>query len=150
MNSGTADWISDSKTLARSFGRSAKVATINRSAQTSATAASDRPGNDFGRLDQPALEVVDHVRNLLRRPDTHQNLQAGRRWSAGLGRAGTHLTKKLDSEFTTAPFLPRPQPWHPPEDVGRSPHSRQSWLRSSRAHGTGKLSSPSPFSHITS
>src|SRR5437870_6299492 len=105
MNSGTADWISGSKTLARRSGRSAKVATINRSARTSVTAASDRPGNDFGRRDQSALEVVDHVRDLLRRRGTHQNVQAERRRSAGLGRPGPHLAEKLRGEFTAAAFL---------------------------------------------
>src|SRR4029077_13832460 len=105
MNSGTADWISGSKTLARRSGRSAKVATTSCSAAAWVTAGSDRPGNDFGRRDQPPLEVVDHVRDLLRRRGAHQNLQAERRRSAGLGRPGTHLTEKLDGEFATAPFL---------------------------------------------
>src|ERR1700736_4025221 len=105
MNSGTADWISGSKTLATRSGRSAKVATINRSAQACVTAASDRPGNDFGRRDQPPLEVVDHVRDLLRRRGAHQNVQAERRRSAGLCRPGMHLTEKLRREFMAAPFL---------------------------------------------
>src|SRR6266478_4994670 len=105
MNSGTADWISGSKTLANRSGRSAKVATTSCSAPAWVTAGSDRPGNEFGRRDQPPLEVVDHVRDLLRRRGTHQNVQAERRRSAGLGRPGTHLTKELYGEFTTAPLL---------------------------------------------
>src|SRR6266436_8485140 len=105
MNSGTADWISGSKTLARRSGRSAKVATTSCAAPAWVTASSDRPRNDFGRRDQPALEVVDHVRDLLRRGGAHQNVQAERRRSAGLGRPGAHLTEELRGEFTTAPFL---------------------------------------------
>src|SRR6266481_8810783 len=105
MNSGTADWISGSKTLARRSGRSAKVATTSCSAPAWVTAGSDRPGNNFGRRDQPPLEVVDHICDLLRRRGTHQNVQAERRRSAGLGRPGPHLTEELRGEFTTAPLV---------------------------------------------
>src|ERR1700730_15454714 len=105
MNSGTADWISGSKTLASRSGRSAKVATTSCAAPAWVTAGSDRPGTNFGRRDQSPLEVVDHVRDLLRRRGAHQNVQAERRRSAGLGRPGTHLAAKLRGEFATAPFL---------------------------------------------
>src|SRR5215468_5518984 len=160
MNSGTADWISGSKTLASRSGRSAEVATASCSAPAWVTAGSDRPGNDFRRCDQPALEVVDHVRDLLRRRGTHQNLQAERRRPAGFGRPGTHLTKELYRKFAAAPFLLDGKPGTLQQTpIGRStldkaglgtpgPRHREAQLaRAALAHHVIDRETPSRFEH---
>src|SRR5690242_6190698 len=64
----------------------------------------DGAADEFSRRDQSPLEIVDHVRNLLRRGIAHEDVQAERRRPA-LGGAGAYLTEEFDRKRAAAALL---------------------------------------------